>query len=90
MPFSFIHFHLYEQIQRFLNPDGKYNPTANAIAGAVAGGTAAFLTTPLDVVKTVLNTQESRIMSTLEPNCETCPVLEGINRQSHLFLLYSN
>jgi hypothetical protein len=55
-----IHFTLYENITRRLNPTGKYDPQTHVVAGALSGGLAAAATTPLDVIKTVLNTQEAR------------------------------
>lgn len=55
-----IHFTLYENITRRLNPTGKYDPQTHVVAGALSGGLAAAATTPLDVLKTVLNTQEAR------------------------------
>ncbi|KAH8367489.1 hypothetical protein KR200_011807 [Drosophila serrata] len=42
-----------------LNLDRKYNPPVHMAAGAAAGACAAAITTPLDVVKTLLNTQET-------------------------------
>ncbi|XP_052752884.1 mitoferrin-like isoform X2 [Galleria mellonella] len=42
-----------------LNPARAYDPRAHAAAGAAAGALAAAATTPLDVCKTVLNTQEA-------------------------------
>lgn len=44
----------------FLVPtqDAKYNPSAHMVSGALAGGIAAAITTPLDVCKTLLNTQQ--------------------------------
>lgn len=47
-----------------LNKDGKYNPPVHMIAGGMTGATAAAVTTPLDVVKTLLNTQETGIGQT--------------------------
>lgn len=37
----------------------RYNPVVHMVAGAAAGASAAAITTPLDVVKTLLNTQET-------------------------------
>lgn len=58
IPFQSIHFAVYEFAQKLTNKDGAYNPPAHVISGAAAGATAAALTTPLDVCKTLLNTQE--------------------------------
>ncbi|KAJ1373091.1 Mitofusin-1 [Parelaphostrongylus tenuis] len=59
VPFQSIHFMTYEFWQHVLNPEHKYDPRSHLIAGAFAGGLAAALTTPLDCVKTVLNTQQT-------------------------------
>lgn len=59
VPFQSIHFTAYELIQKMTNKERCYNPPAHIVSGAVAGAVAAAATTPLDVVKTVLNTQES-------------------------------
>ena len=76
VPFSMTQFYIYDKVQNILNPDRAYSPVSNAIAGALAGGFAAFITTPLDNIKTCLNTQES-LLTTLGPNCEACPVKDG-------------
>ncbi|KRZ91904.1 Mitoferrin [Trichinella sp. T8] len=57
IPFQVIHFLTYEQAQQRLNPKRLYDPKSHVISGAVAGGLAAAVTTPLDVCKTALNTQ---------------------------------
>ncbi|CAL7938686.1 unnamed protein product [Xylocopa violacea] len=57
VPFQMIHFITYEIAQAFTNPDHGYNPLAHMTSGALAGAVAAAVTTPLDVCKTVLNTQ---------------------------------
>lgn len=44
-----------------LNKERKYDPKAHIIAGGAAGALASACTTPLDVVKTLLNTQETGI-----------------------------
>ncbi|KJH45826.1 putative mitoferrin-1 [Dictyocaulus viviparus] len=59
VPFQAIHFMTYEFWQEVLNPRHKYHPPSHLIAGAFAGGVAAALTTPLDCIKTVLNTQQT-------------------------------
>ncbi|XP_071871945.1 mitoferrin-1 isoform X3 [Bombus fervidus] len=57
VPFQMIHFMTYEIAQVFTNPDHTYNPIAHMESGALAGAVAAAVTTPLDVCKTLLNTQ---------------------------------
>lgn len=58
IPFQSIHFMVYEACQDLLNKDREYHPLTHCVSGAVAGGVAAAVTTPLDVCKTLLNTQE--------------------------------
>ncbi|XP_050522291.1 mitoferrin-1 [Daktulosphaira vitifoliae] len=60
-PFQVVHFMTYEHCQNFLNPDRIYNPLYHMISGGVAGGLAAAVTTPLDVCKTLLNTQTTSV-----------------------------
>ena len=67
MPFSFIQFGIYEKTKSILNPENTYSPITNAICGGVAGGVAAYVTTPLDVIKTVLNTQEGLTSGACSP-----------------------
>jgi len=57
IPFQSIHFMVYEKSQDYLNPSRQYNPATHIVSGAFAGGAAAAATTPLDVCKTLLNTQ---------------------------------
>lgn len=58
VPFQSVHFMTYELLQDFLNHERKYNPMTHVISGATAGAVAATITMPLDVCKTLLNTQE--------------------------------
>ncbi len=57
VPFQCVHFMTYEFLQQKLNPGREYLPWTHIVAGGLAGSTAAALTTPMDVCKTVLNTQ---------------------------------
>jgi len=59
IPFQAVHFMCYEFWQHSLNPEHKYDPRSHLIAGGLAGGLAAAITTPLDCIKTVLNTQQT-------------------------------
>ncbi|CAA9999837.1 unnamed protein product [Nesidiocoris tenuis] len=63
IPFQSLHFMAYEASQNITNPSREYNPKMHMLSGALAGGIAAALTTPLDVCKTLLNTQsDSKII----------------------------
>ncbi|KAJ8001678.1 hypothetical protein DPEC_G00171950 [Dallia pectoralis] len=57
VPFQALHFMTYEYLQELLNPHRLYNPSSHVVSGALAGAIAAAATTPLDVCKTLLNTQ---------------------------------
>lgn len=60
VPFQCVHFIVYEAMQNATNPERTYNPMGHVISGGVSGALAAAITTPLDVCKTLLNTQVSR------------------------------
>lgn len=57
VPFTALQFMSYESMSKVLNPSGDYDPYTHCFAGAVAGGMAAGITTPLDVIKTLLQTR---------------------------------
>jgi solute carrier family 25 (mitochondrial iron transporter), member 28/37 len=58
IPYQMVHLVTYDTLRKVFNPEGTYNPGAHLVAGAGAGALAAALTTPFDVAKTLLNTQE--------------------------------
>ncbi|KAG9250141.1 mitoferrin-1 [Emericellopsis atlantica] len=57
VPFTALQFLAYESISTMMNPTKQYDPLTHCAAGAVAGGFAAGLTTPMDVIKTMLQTR---------------------------------
>lgn len=61
IPFQTVHFVTYELGQEYLNSERRYNPKTHVVSGAAAGAIAAAITTPLDVCKTLLNTQEQGV-----------------------------
>ncbi|KAI1001564.1 putative mitochondrial carrier [Podosphaera aphanis] len=61
VPFTALQFLAYETMSTFMNPSKSYDPFTHCIAGALGGGFAAALTTPMDVVKTMLQTRGSAI-----------------------------
>merc|ERR1711936_741534 len=66
LPFQVVNFVVYEQMKKWTNPKKEYKPWTHWLSGAVAGGTAAVCTMPLDVCKTLLNTQEANVLSRLQ------------------------
>lgn len=65
IPFQATHFIVYEFLQNLTNPSHEYNPRSHIVSGAVAGAVAATITMPLDVCKTLLNTQEPNLLRQL-------------------------
>ena len=65
IPYQASHFIVYEEMQSLTNPKGGYNASAHVVSGAAAGALAATITMPLDVCKTLLNTQEANVLTKL-------------------------
>ncbi|XP_020791189.1 mitoferrin-1 [Boleophthalmus pectinirostris] len=65
IPFQAVHFITYELMQEQLNPDRLYHPGSHIVSGAAAGAVSAAVTTPLDVCKTLLNTQENVALNSM-------------------------
>jgi len=57
VPFTSLQFMAYESLSKVINPGQRYDPVTHCVAGGVAGGIAAGFTTPLDVIKTLLQTR---------------------------------
>lgn len=57
LPFQAAHIAVYERMSQLLNPRREYSPAAHLTAGAVAGSVAAAATTPLDTLRTILQTK---------------------------------
>ena len=65
VPFQAAMVTSYSVCQAVLNPDKEYNPYVHFLAGALAGGVGSAVTMPLDVCKTLLNTQEANVLKQL-------------------------
>ncbi|KAG8630415.1 hypothetical protein KVT40_002034 [Elsinoe batatas] len=57
VPFTAIQFTAYESISKLVRRRQGYDPLTHCLAGGLAGGIAAAVTTPLDVIKTLLQTK---------------------------------
>ncbi|KAL1303142.1 hypothetical protein AAFC00_006574 [Neodothiora populina] len=57
VPFTALQFTAYESMTKFMHRSSGYDPLTHCTAGGLAGGFAAAATTPLDVIKTLLQTR---------------------------------
>ncbi|RVX75311.1 hypothetical protein B0A52_00664 [Exophiala mesophila] len=57
VPFTATQFMAYESVSQMMNPRKEYDPITHCVAGGLAGAFAAGITTPLDVIKTLLQTR---------------------------------
>lgn len=57
VPYTALQFMAYEFLSKVMNPSRTYDPLTHCVAGGLAGGFAAGFTTPLDVIKTLLQTR---------------------------------
>ena len=73
IPFTAIQFACYESLAKVLNPKKRYDPLAHCISGGLAGAVAAAVTTPLDVIKTLLQTRGTSI----DPRIRHCMFKPG-------------
>ncbi|KAG0287230.1 hypothetical protein BGZ97_007159 [Linnemannia gamsii] len=76
VPFSALQFAFYEKFKVAAKkwearPDGQMSLPVETACGAVAGGLAGFLTTPLDVMKTLLQTQVKKPSGAISTGAST-------------------
>jgi len=57
VPFTALQFTAYESLSKLIKRREGYDPVTHCTAGGLAGGLAAAATTPLDVIKTLLQTR---------------------------------
>ena len=63
VPFSLLYFPLYANVERYLSSKTDQRFTAVLVSAMGAGAVAAFLSTPMDVIKTRVQAQRSTDMS---------------------------
>lgn len=57
VPFTAINFTVYDSVSHVLNQNRRNDPLAHCLSGGIAGATAAAISTPFDVIKTLLQTR---------------------------------
>ncbi|OXA59482.1 S-adenosylmethionine mitochondrial carrier protein [Folsomia candida] len=87
VPFSVIQFPLWEALKvQIASEQGHCSPFESSMSGAIAGGVAACLTTPLDVAKTRIMLAEA---GTVESKGSIVPVLRIVYREKGISGLFA-
>ncbi|KAF1990271.1 mitochondrial carrier [Aulographum hederae CBS 113979] len=76
IPFAAIQFAAYDSFSKIFNPKNEHDPLLHSMIGGIAGGLGAAATTPLDVVKTLLQTRGT----SSDPRIRKCNGLWGAAR----------
>lgn len=71
IPFHCANFSIYDATNKYLNKEGGYDPVAHSISGALAGTAGVLATNPMDVCKTLLNTQKLNAKNCRVENVKT-------------------
>lgn len=82
VPFAAFNFMVYDTVSKALNPQRKYDPLGHCIAGGIAGASAAAITTPLDVAKTILQTRG------INPSAETSNINSFFDATRYIYNKY--
>ncbi|VDL96925.1 unnamed protein product [Schistocephalus solidus] len=89
IPFQSCHFMVYEFLQDKLNPTRTYLPWTHIVCGGLAGSIAAAITTPMDVCKTILNTQPQAVVGgilTTSQKAEKPKLIRGFLSACHFVI----
>lgn len=57
VPFAAVNMTVYDSISLFLNPSRTHDPLIHCVAGGISGAAAAAVSTPFDVIRTLLQTR---------------------------------
>lgn len=85
VPFQIVHFGAYESFKVFFTDEGEeHGPKEEIFAGGLAGACAGLVSTPLDVVKTRLQTQNlDALQKKLEAECPKSPAIYHARHNHH-------
>ena len=86
LPYGSVMVAVNESARKVISPEGQISATTSLLAGSIAGAVAAAFTTPLDVIKTRLQTQNLEPCPKVSPRSSSASVeIHRATSQSSLF-----